>query len=194
VSGPPITITNPQFAAAFFPISPPTAALAYVDPKTGCWSQVGFRLMTDIVASIDGIGGLQPSVEIIANLSGDGTLSVTGVLTVFSSQGRVFVESAFTDTTDASNITTGTLSNSVLPAPLDDILSIGVGLLISGGALEAEAAIVTTVAGLPSPTTGRRRFVSDSTVVAAGNFGNAVAGGGANKVPVYADGSAWFIG
>jgi hypothetical protein len=55
--------------------------------------------------------------------------------------------------------------------------------------------LVTTVAGLPVATTaGIRGFVSDSNVVAAGNFGAVVVGGGANKVPVYADGAAWRIG
>lgn len=54
-----------------------------------------------------------------------------------------------------------------------------------------------TVAALPAAVMGlegRKGFVTDSSVVAAGNFGNAVAGSGANKVPVYCDGAAWRIG
>jgi len=53
-----------------------------------------------------------------------------------------------------------------------------------------------TVAGLPAAA-GRlnaRTMVTDSSVVAAGNFGNVVAGGGANIVPVYSDGTSWRIG
>lgn len=54
---------------------------------------------------------------------------------------------------------------------------------------------VYTVAGLPAATTaGRRAFVSDSTVAASGNFGATVAGGGANNVPVFSDGTNWLIG
>lgn len=37
-------------------------------------------------------------------------------------------------------------------------------------------------------------MVSDSSVVAAGNFGNVVAGSGANIVPVFSDGTNWRIG
>ena len=54
-----------------------------------------------------------------------------------------------------------------------------------------------TVAALATAATagaGARAFVTDSSVVAAGNFGNVVAGGGANGVPVYSDGTNWRIG
>lgn len=56
---------------------------------------------------------------------------------------------------------------------------------------------VTTVANLPSAASvgqGMRGFVTDSNATLATGHGNAVAGGGANKVPVYSDGSAWRIG
>lgn len=54
-----------------------------------------------------------------------------------------------------------------------------------------------TVSGLPAAATagaGARTFVSDSTVAASGNFGAVVAGGGANAVPVFSDGTNWRIG
>jgi hypothetical protein len=41
---------------------------------------------------------------------------------------------------------------------------------------------------------GERHMVSDATVAGSGNFGAIVAGGGANKVPVYSDGTNWRIG
>ena len=47
-----------------------------------------------------------------------------------------------------------------------------------------------TVAALPAGTNGMRAFVSDSSVT---TFGSAVAGGGANLVPVYYAGS-WRVG
>lgn len=52
----------------------------------------------------------------------------------------------------------------------------------------------TTVASLAGAAQGARSFVTDSTVAAAGNFGAVVAGGGANIVPVYNDGTNWRIG
>jgi hypothetical protein len=54
-----------------------------------------------------------------------------------------------------------------------------------------------TVSGLPAAATagaGTRAFVTDSTVTASGNFAAIVAGGGANPVPVYSDGTNWRIG
>ena len=54
-----------------------------------------------------------------------------------------------------------------------------------------------TVAALPAAATagaGARAYVTDGSVVAAGNFGTIVAGGGANGVPVYSDGTNWRIG
>jgi hypothetical protein len=56
------------------------------------------------------------------------------------------------------------------------------------------ALTVYTVATLPSAVTsgvGARAFVSDAT---ATTFASTVAGGGANKVPVYSDGTNWKIG
>jgi len=56
------------------------------------------------------------------------------------------------------------------------------------------ALTVYTVATLPSAATsgvGARSFVSDAT---ATTFAANVAGGGANKVPVYSDGTNWKVG
>lgn len=47
------------------------------------------------------------------------------------------------------------------------------------------------VSELPASTAGVRGFVTDAT---ATTFASVVAGGGANGVPVYFDGSAWRIG
>ena len=56
----------------------------------------------------------------------------------------------------------------------------------------------TTYTGLPGATAagaGARSFITDSTVVASGNFGAVInIGGGSNKVPVYSDGASWRIG
>lgn len=54
----------------------------------------------------------------------------------------------------------------------------------------AVSALATCNAG----ASGRRRFVNDSTVAAASNFGVAVTGGGSNVVPVYCDATSWKIG
>lgn len=54
--------------------------------------------------------------------------------------------------------------------------------------------VPVTVATLPTASTARkgyRNFVTDAT---ATTFASIVAGGGANNVPVYCDGTNWRIG
>jgi hypothetical protein len=63
----------------------------------------------------------------------------------------------------------------------------------TGGTMQCPLLTYTT---LPSPVLpGQRAFITDSTLEAAGNFGsNAFVGGGSNTVPVFSDGSDWWIG
>jgi hypothetical protein len=55
----------------------------------------------------------------------------------------------------------------------------------------------TTVAGLPAAATagaGATAFVTDGSTTVILGLGLAVVGGGANKVPVYSDGTNWIVG
>lgn len=64
----------------------------------------------------------------------------------------------------------------------------------SSGAVGIKA---LTVATLPSAATlgaGARSFVTDANATHAAGLGTVVAGGGANAVPVYSDGTNWRIG
>jgi hypothetical protein len=82
--------------------------------------------------------------------------------------------------------------NSVLRLYFVRLQSI-VGQLETGGGI-IPPTTVYTVAALPSAATsgmGARAFVSDAN---ATTFASTVAGGGANKVPVYSDGVNWKIG
>jgi hypothetical protein len=57
--------------------------------------------------------------------------------------------------------------------------------------------ISTTVGALTAAATagdGARAFVTDANLIASGNFGAIVGSGGANKAPVYSDGTDWRIG
>jgi hypothetical protein len=55
---------------------------------------------------------------------------------------------------------------------------------------------ILTVGTLPiaASAPGMRFVVNDSNIPAVGNFGVAVNSGGGNIVPVWSDGSAWYIG
>lgn len=56
---------------------------------------------------------------------------------------------------------------------------------------------VFTTATLPTAANagaGARAFVTDATLAAAGHFGSAYVGGGANAVPIWTDGTTWYLG
>jgi hypothetical protein len=64
------------------------------------------------------------------------------------------------------------------------------------GDLTAPGSVITAPVLLANLTAvaGARAFISDGNLVAAGNFGAQVAGGAGNSVPVWSDGTNWYIG
>lgn len=135
-------------------------------------------------ASLQGTAGIIPSIKkllddvaIIFGMHGDGTLSETGELTVNSSQGRVFVASAFVDTTDADNITSGTLA----PARIAD-----------GSLNYAKIQNVTddTLLGRSAGTNGPMMEITIGTnLTLTGGVLNATGGGGSGTVTNIATGT-----
>lgn len=93
-------------------------------------------------------------------------------------------------TTDVQALTNKDIDSSPIGA---NTPSSGVFTVVSSTSYVKTA--TTTVAGLPAAGigsgTGSRYFVTDAT---ATTFASVVAGGGANRVPVYSDGTNWLIG
>ena len=77
------------------------------------------------------------------------------------------------------------ISSGASPAPI-----------ISGFSSVSSIKNITTPQPLASltATAGARAFINDANLVAAGNFGANVSNGGANTVPVWSDGTNWYIG
>jgi len=69
------------------------------------------------------------------------------------------------------------------------------GLTVTNGSIKTGVTVTTPVA-LSSLTAaaGARAFVNNANLVAAGNFGAQISGGGSNTVPVWSDGTNWYIG
>ena len=83
-----------------------------------------------------------------------------------------------------------------LPGSLTTAGSAG-DITLTGGNVTGALTVVTppvAAADLPVEVAGARAFVNDSNLAAAGNFGEPVANGGANVVPVWTDGITWYIG
>ena len=70
------------------------------------------------------------------------------------------------------------------------------GNLSVSGNITGAFRIATTPTALAnlSAVAGGRAFVNNANLVAVGNFGNQVGSGGSNIVPVWSDGSNWYIG
>jgi len=78
----------------------------------------GSTALTSTAALTDGqlVVGQTGSAPLPKTVSGDATLSAAGALTVTKTNGTSFATSATTDTTNASNISSGTLSSARLPS------------------------------------------------------------------------------
>ena len=194
------------------PIPPPLFNFPWVRLNDGMLTIQAISQLTQFWALVVGEDGIAQNINIIFNMHGDGTLSATGLLVVTATDGVPFAY--FATGTDAAHLT-GTLSPARIAVdslPYDLLLNLtapgllgsgapgsvveinlGRNITLTGGTIQAEDP-TTTVGSLGAPAAGLRAFVTDSTVTAAGNFGNVVVGGGANFCPVYADSAAWRIG
>jgi hypothetical protein len=70
-----------------------------------------------------------------------------------------------------------------------DTLSVGGNAYVSGKVTTLPTALANLTA-----VAGARAFINNANLVASGNFGTLVGSGGANVVPVWSDGSNWYIG
>ena len=67
---------------------------------------------------------------------------------------------------------------------------------ITGGNITTDSRVISTPTALANLTAvaGARAFVNNGNLVAVGNFGAQIGSGGANTVPVWSDGTNWYIG
>lgn len=94
---------------------------------------------------------------------------------------------------------TGTLSSLILQSPIAVASGTGAQTSTTGLTILNGTAVLSnyTVAALPSASTsgaGATAFVTDASTTLILGLGLAVTGGGANKVPVYSDGTSWLYG
>jgi hypothetical protein len=80
----------------------------------------------------------------------------------------------------------------------DSFSTAGAGgdIAMSGGDVTGARRVITTPTALANLTAvaGGRAFVNNGNLVAAGNFGAQIGSGGSNVVPVWSDGTNWYIG
>lgn len=92
-----------------------------------------------------------------------------------------------------------TPSKLILQSPIAVASGTGAQTQTTGLAINVGTAVLSsyTVAGLPAASAagaGATAFVTDASTTLILGLGGAVTGGGANKVPVYSDGTSWIYG
>ena len=98
----------------------------------------------------------------------------------------------------AGNITSTTDVNITIDTPDSSTFNwefSATGLLTAPGPVKPISTTLSALGSAASAGVGARAFITDSDVVASGNFGAVAAHtSGANAVPVYSDGTNWRIG
>ena len=96
------------------------------------------------------------------------------------------------------NILTGGLISATANVTGGNIFTTGSGgdIVLTGGSITGARSVATTPTALVNLTAvaGGRAFINNANLVAAGNFGNQVGSGGSNVVPVWSNGTNWYIG
>jgi len=161
--------------------------------------------------SVNGVGTLgQSSGQVYFNINAaKGTLSAPTTTTGGDGLGGIAIQgyngsdykpaSLIVAAWEASALLTDTFPKSILRLITGAGGSnLNVANFTSNGVFDApvQKTTVYSVAGTAIPSAssagaGARAFVSDAT---ANTFGTAYTGGGANSVPVYSNGTAWYIG
>ena len=77
---------------------------------------------------------------------------------------------------------------------IDGVLQTPGDISASGNLISTTTRTAPIVFANLVPVSGARAFMADANLVAAGNFGANVSGGGSNTVPVWSDGTNWYIG
>lgn len=79
-----------------------------------------------------------------------------------------------------------------------NIIAAGTGgdITLTGGNVVGALRVITTPTALANLTAvaGGRAFVNNANLAASGNFGAQISDGGSNLVPVWSDGTNWYIG
>jgi hypothetical protein len=126
------------------------------------------------------------------NITGGNLLFGSGVV---SGSGNITGGNFFTGglIVATGNVTGGNLVTGGTVSASGNLSAVG---NITGGNISTGSRVVTTPVAFSTLTavTGARAFVNDGNLVAATNFGAQVSGSGSNTVPVWSDGTNWYIG
>ena len=163
----------------------------------------------NLILSPNGIGVIQTNNNLVPRLNKTYDLGSANLQyrTVYANA-AVFQALVINSDLSANTVTTPELTVNTIKSDDSTIVMIQDGLevdgdilvngsiTLTGGNILGAVRVVTTPTALANLTAvaGGRAFVNNANLVAGGNFGNQVGSGGSNTVPVWSDGSNWYIG
>jgi sugar lactone lactonase YvrE len=127
------------------------------------------------------------------NIAANGVANSVSAVTIFSG---VAGNSTLTVGASTGNTTVSYTANSTVAIANTSGTALSVAGNVTGGNLLTNSRVITTPVAYSALTavSGARAFVNDGNLVASGNFGAQVIGGGSNVVPVWSNGTNWYIG
>ena len=157
---------------------------------------------TSVANSTTLVGAMPSGTDTTAGFGGYNSSDVgnAGVLAIVATSSNVLLRSTKTGT--ASYLPISIETGGVTRVIFDINGNVGIGntapvdTLSVGGNAYVSGAVKTTPTALANLTAvaGARAFINNANLVAASNFGTLVGSGGSNVVPVWSDGSNWYIG
>jgi hypothetical protein len=167
--------------------------VAYSSVFIGTWTNNGTWTMRNS-SNVNAIAGVAPTY---AGTIGGSTITASGNIT----GGNIITGGNVAATRVQNDANLEIRSNVAGVAKVWTFDSLGdinlpVGGNISGSGYVTALRIITDPVPLANLTAvaGGRAFVSDGNLVATGNFGAQIGSGGSNTVPVWSDGTNWYIG
>lgn len=119
--------------------------------------------------------------------NGSGLTNLAGA-NVTGQVGNALVAGTVYDNAQPNITSVGTLSS------LDVTGNVSSNNVISNNMVKTTVVTFATLPSAADAGAGARAFISDGNIAATGNFAAQVQGGGSNNVPVYSDGTNWYIG
>lgn len=177
----------------------PTNPISYAGIRYNATADA-WQLSTNVFAN-----GVANTAYVNISTGNYGNSDVVNLLSGFGSNnlftsGNVVSGNSVANTVITDNILTNFIrSDDSTFVMIQDGLNVD-GHIESHGNISANHITVQTVGTTPMPlanltaVAGARAFINNGNLVALGNFGTQVGGGGSNIVPVWSDGSNWYIG